>query len=482
MIPFPPFEPDKSPFNGGAGDNLKNCLPVADGWGPMPDFVELSDALPDDCVGLTAYKAPDGTLTVIAGTSTNLYKLDTTTDPYSWTNVSLLADGYSVPANDRWSFAVFGDYLIACQLGDPPQFISLSSGTAFANLAGSPPTAKYVATVGDFLVLYNLDGAPSRLQWSGLNNAEWWTAGQRNSDIQEFPDGGEIQALSRVGLGAIVIQRDGMKNMVFTGDTNVFAFSDANAARGSVSGESVVQIGPGRFLYLSEQGYFSGVEGTPIGAERVDDWFFQNIDLDFLPEVLGFADPYNKIAWWKFTTSDASTLLIGYAWQLDRWCYSDQNFQAGGAIATPGITLEGLDNLYASLDAIPVSLDSRIFKGGRPVFAIINTDRKLAFFGATAKAATLETGEIELVPGSRAWVNGGRAITDATGFTVTMKVSDYHGAAQTSKAAVSPSTRSGHLPLRGAGRLFSFQIDIPAATAWTVTTGIDVKAVREGDQ
>ena len=482
MIPLSLFEPDKSPFNGAAGDNLLNCLPVADGWGPMPDFVELSDAMPSECRGLTAFKATDGTLTVIAGTATDLYKLNTSTDPYSWDEVSLSSGGYSVPANDRWSFAVFGDYLIATQLGDPPQFISLSSGVAFGNLAGSPPTAKYVATVGDFLVLFNLDGAPQNLQWSGLNNAEWWTAGQRNSDIQSFPDGGEIQALSRVGLGAIVIQRDGIKNMVFTGDTNVFAFSDANSARGAISGDSVVQVGPGRFFYVAEQGFFAGAEGAPIGAERVDRWFFETIDLDFLPEVQGFADPYNKIAWWRFITTDGSARLLGYAWQLDRWCHSNQDLLAGGAIATPGVTLEGLDNLYASIDDIPVSLDSRIFKGGRPVFAIITTDGKLAFMGATSKAATLETAQIELVPGSRAWVNGGRAITDATDFTVTLRKSDYHGGDITDKAAVSASTRSGHLPLRASGRLFSFRMDIAAADDWTVATAINPMYGREGEQ
>jgi hypothetical protein len=57
--------------------------------------------------------------------------------------------------------------------------------------------------------------------------------------------------------------------------------------------------------------------------------------------------------------------------------------------------------------------------------------------GATSKAATLETAQIELVPGSRAWVNGGRAITDATNFTVTLRKSDYHGGTITDKAAVS---------------------------------------------
>jgi hypothetical protein len=475
LIPFPAFEPDKSNFTVVAGDTLLNCLPVTSGWGPMPDFEALSDALPAACRGLTTFKATDGTLSIFAGTATDLYKLNTSTSPYSWDEVSKTTAAYSVPSGDTWSFTVFGDYLIAHTLGDVPQYISLSAGSAFADLAGTPPTAKYSACVGDFLVFGHLDGEPNKLRWSGLNNSEFWTLGQRFADEQLFPAGGEIQAIVPVGLGAIIIQRDQMQNMQFNAaSTYAFSFSNANSARGAISGESVVQIGPGRFFYLSEQGFFAGVEASPIGAERVDRFLFDNIDLDFLPEVFGVADPYNKIAWWKFVTSDGTSRLLGYDWQLDRWCYSDQDLSAGGGIATPGITLDGLDNLYATLDEIPVSLDSRIFRGGRPVFAIIDADSKLSFMAATNKSATIRTADLELSPGRCSTVHSGFVTTDCTDFTVTASTTNEHGGSFTDKAAVSPSTRTGRLPLLADGRLHHFTMVTTAGASWKNALGIDL--------
>jgi hypothetical protein len=40
-LPFPPFEPDRSRFNGGVIPSVLNVLPVADGWAPLPGIAEF---------------------------------------------------------------------------------------------------------------------------------------------------------------------------------------------------------------------------------------------------------------------------------------------------------------------------------------------------------------------------------------------------------------------------------------------------------
>jgi hypothetical protein len=57
------------------------------------------------------------------------------------------------------------------------QVFDLSSSTAFANCAGSPPQAAYISVVGRFLVLSGLLSKPYRIQWSGLNATTTWTSG-----------------------------------------------------------------------------------------------------------------------------------------------------------------------------------------------------------------------------------------------------------------------------------------------------------------
>ena len=483
MIPFPPFEPDKSPFAFQSGDNLLNCLPSADGWKSMPGLVEVSEALAAECRGAVYYKDTVGTITIIAGTASDLYKLDTSVTPYAWTNVSKSSGAYNVPVGDRWSFTIFGDYLIAHSLGDVPQYISLSSGTAFADLAGSPPVAKYSWVAGDFLVFGHLENETNAIQWSGLNNAEFWTLGERGADKQLLPDGGEVQAGIGDSAGAIIVQRDKMRLMQFAPSSGyTFTFSEANTRRGTISAKSVVVIGPGQFAYLCEDGFFAGVEGRPIGAERVDSWFLDQIDLDYLQDVKGVADPFEKIAWWRFQTTTGASSLIGYDWQLDRWCYSDIDMTEAAAMASPAITWDGLGDLYATIDDIDVPFDSRLFFGGRPVFACFTSENKLAFLSGQALAATMETASIELTQGARTFVNGARVITDATGFTVTTSGADYHGGTFSSKSAASPSARSGHVSLRHSARLHRFKVEIPSGSVWSIATGLDVMALPEGMQ
>lgn len=480
MIPFPLFEPDKSPFLFTAGDNLINCLPRADGWGPLPLPVEISEALPSECLGAIAIKDPDNVISIYAGTATNLYKLNTSSNPNTWDEISQTTDGYSVPIGDRWSFTRFGDLLIAHNLGGVPQFIDITGSGDFADLAGSPPTAKFSWVAGDFLVFGWLDGEPNTIQWSGLNNPNHWTVGRKSAGTQTFPDGNGISGGIGDERGAIVIQRDKIRYMQFNPSSGyTFTMSVANPYRGTIAPYSIVSIGPGQFAYLSDEGFFSGVEGRAIGAERVDRWFEENVDSSYLFDVRGFADPLEKIAWWRFRNVNGQGRLIGYDWQLDRWCYSDQDNTHAMPSISAGVTWDGLDNLYATIDDVDVPFDSRLFKGGVPTFAMFTSDNKLASLTGGNQAATIQTPFIGLSD-ERSFVRGARVVTDCTDFTVQTIGQDEHGGTKTTKTAQSPSARSGYVPLRHAARLHSFKVDIPAAANWTIASQIKPDFSPEG--
>lgn len=480
VLPFPHFEPDRSPFRFESGDNLLNVLPVADGWGPMPEFVEVSAALPSECLGAVYVRDANENFRIFAGTATDLYRLNTSSAPYTWDEVSKSTGAYSVPVDDRWSFTPFGGYLVANQLGDNPQFIDVTAGSKFTDLTGAP-VARYSWAMGDFLTFGYLDGRPDAIQWSGYNDVTFWTNALRGADSQVLPDGYEIMGGIGHPQGGYVIMRNAMHLMQFAPASGfTFTRTTANKSRGAIAPQSIVEVGPGNFYYLSADGFFGGVEGNAIGAQRVDDWFFANADLDYLYNVRGMADPYRKIVWWRFRTVDGSFRLLGYHWQLDRWCQSDENLEEAAALLTPGITWDGLDTLYASIDAVNVPFDSLLFAGGQPVFAAFTADHKLAFATGQNKAATIETATVELAQGKRALVKGGRAITDATGFTAQIGTAPRHGDAVTYKAAVSPSARSGYLPFRADGRLHRERIVIPQGTNWTIASGIDLDAVETG--
>jgi hypothetical protein len=470
-LPIPPFNPDKSPFNIGASNNLKNCLPVADGWGPMPGLTEISSSLGAQCYGATWVTRDDGNVSIFAGTQAGLFLLDTT--DYTWIDVSGPSAPYAVPTNDLWTFTLFGPQLIAHNITDNPQVIDINAGTDFADLAGSPPKAKYSWVAGDFLVFGHLSTEPKAVAWSGINDCEYWQFGQRFSDTQTFPSGGQVQGGIGSQTGAIVLQKDQIRYMNFAPQSGyTFTFSEANGKRGVMAPLSIAQVGQNQFYYLSEQGFFGGVEGTPIGAERVDRWFFDNCDGNTLVDVQALNDPFKKIVWWKFTVSTGASYMLGYNWQLDRWCWSDENVTVALGIAVPAITWDGLDTLYATIDDVSEPFDSRLFSGGRPVFAAFTTGNKLAYFTGANKAATAETALVEISAGTRTFVNAARVEVDSQEHTVEVGGADYHGDTVTYRAAASPSVRSGLVPLRCDARLHRFRVNMAAGAIWTTLSSI----------
>ena len=101
----------------------------------------------------------------------------------------------SIPAGDQWQFAQFNNFVFAVQINATPQVFDLTSSTAFADLAGSPPQARYIAVVNRFVVLSGLGSStPYRIQWSGHNATTTWTSGVNSSDFQDLPDGGTVRA------------------------------------------------------------------------------------------------------------------------------------------------------------------------------------------------------------------------------------------------------------------------------------------------
>lgn len=481
-IPFPPFEPDKSPYDVPSSGNVVNALPVANGWGPMPGLTIISAALPSRCLGATYVRTAAGNYEVIAATQTNIYRLNTT--DYTWTDISGPSAPYNVPLQDSWTMTRYGDQLIIHNLSDPIQVYDVGAGGVCADLAGSPPKAKFSWVAGDFLVLGYLEGTDGEktVRWCGLNDVEHWTIGKKGADLQVLPEGDEVMGGFGEQGGFTVIQRAGMQYFPFAPSSGfTFTRTVINPKQGTLAPRSIVSIGPGRFFYLSEDGFFGGVDRLPIGAEKVDRWFLDQIDQTYLYDVQGAADPFEKIVWWRYRTPTGSYRRIGYDWQLDRWCTTNVQVSEMVALSTPGITWDGLDLLYATIEDVDEPYDSRVFTGGRPTFATFTADNRLAYFTGANLAATIDTAEVEIDGMMRSFVSGARVITDAIGFTLQDGVQGFHGDTVTWSTANS-ANRAGVVPFRSDGRLHQFRLSIPEATVWSVVSSVNVNAQPSGEQ
>jgi hypothetical protein len=481
IIPFPPFEPDRGQFSTDVTNNVVNVRPTASGWGPMPGLTVVSDALPDGCRGAAYVITSTGTIRIVAATSTAIYELDTTT--YTWTDISGTDGPYNLASTDYWSFTLFGTQLIIHNVADPIQVYDVTSGGTVATLAGSPPQARYSCVAGDYLVLGSLEGTSGerKIQTSGLNDATFWTIGKNGADYQELPEGNEIMGVFGDQGGFYVIQKSAMQFFSFNpGSGYTFTRTVVNPERGAVSPRSIVPVGPSQFYYLSEDGFMAGAERKPIGAERVDKWFLANVDMSYFTDIQGAADPFEKIVWWRFKTVNGPYARVGYDWQLDRWTYSDINVTEMTAMAKPGVTWDGLDDLYASIDAATEAFDSRLFLGGRPTFAAFDSSNRLGFFAGPNLAATVDTPLMQYAEDSRSFLRNVRVITDATGFSLQDGTAAFHGDDITWSTPSFPNARSKMCDFRKDGRLHRLRISVPAGTVWDNLNSCSADAIATG--
>lgn len=479
MIRFANFEPDRTKYALDASPNIVNAVPVQDGWGSLPDLVAISQALAAPCLGAWSVRKQDGVYRQIAATETDIYELDPVT--FGWNNISGPSAPYAVPVGDRWNGTLYGRWLIVCNLGGPQQYIDIDSGTVCADLPGSPPWSRYIATVGEYVALGYVTGFPNRYMQSGIGDASFWSLGERGCDLQDFADGEEIMNIQGGERGAVISHRTAFTEVALTsGGDFSFTTRVINPSRGVIAPLSVVPIGPGMFVYYAQDGFCMGVEGKPIGAERVDMWFQGRVDGQYVTQIRGFADPFRKIAWFQAQDATGAKFLVGYQWQLNRWFYADNNVSEMCIMATPGIAWDTVETLFADWDSADIPWDSALLLGGGLRFAAFTTDNKLGFFTGLPRAATLDTADAELNAGVRSFLQEARVYSDCPTYTLQVITSDKHGGTRTVGSAVTPYASTGICHFRSSALLHAFRMEIPAETDWNHVMGVEPRARPEG--
>lgn len=485
MNPFAPFEPDKGPFSATSCDSAMNVLPVANGWGPFSSLSDLSAALGGQCYGGWWYRNTTGSFGFIAATKTKLYRLQS---DGSWTDISKGGGSYTGPdTSDLWQAERFGTKIYLTNLNDPLQVLDVDTGTAFADAPGSPPRAKYIETVGDFLFLAFLkvgaDVFPQDWQHSKINDPTNWTVtgNAGDSDRQQIADGDEIVAImSNIG-GARIIQRRCKRRLIFTpGGQYSFQMQDIDASRGAIAPLAVIPFGGEAYFYLNETGFYVGDAHEPIGAERVDDYFLKDVNLDRLGEVQGIADPSQKIVWIRYQDQNNAYKLLGWHWRLNRWCRADAAPIVLVSAVSIGAVLNDLD-AYGTLDQINIPLDSRQFKGGRITFGAFTAANKLALFAGSPAAAIAETTTTELTPDSGSFVSGARLKSDAGNYTMQVGSAVLPETPISWSSANTRSSRTGLVPFRSDARLHRFRVTIAAGSEWSHLHGVSPEFQPSGD-
>jgi hypothetical protein len=479
-IAFGPYEPDVASVGTNKTSFVKNVFPRSDGYGPIPNIEAFTHAMNGTPRGFSGAVQSDGTTAVFGGNDFALYRLDATAK--TWGDVSA-SGGYRIQPGELWDFAQFGNNVIATSADNNPQVYTLGSSTAFADLGGSPPQARRVSVVGDFVVLSGITGVPNRIHFSGINNITTWTPGTNQCDTQDFPDGGGVQAVAGGEYG-LVFQDRAIRRMIYTGPPEIFQFERISEDRGCLMRYSVCKAG-GQIFFLSNDGFYkidrSGAM-TPIGNARVDRTALGDIDFSSQANMVGATDPLSKRVFWFYKSiNSASSGLdkcLVYDWSLDRWSPAELGALFASSVIPLTITLEGLDALYSSIDTMPVSFDS--FKGDlSSALAVMNPDGTLGFMSGKPMEATLETPEGSLPGGQLTMVRGAAPVGDSSFAYVSIKsrdrlIDDYRLGPESMIGV------RGYAPQRTQARFNIARLRIPENTPWTFVRSVDVDAVARG--
>lgn len=478
LLTFAEYKPDISDYEGHSTKSILNVVPKGDGYGPFSDFSGFTQNLPEPCRGGFYALNADGTVTIFAGTATKLYQLSNTN--FTWIDVSVGGGNYAgLSASAQWRFAQTGNLVFATHANVVLQVFTVGLSTAFSAALGSPPQAAYISVVGQFLVLSGLLSQPFRIQWSGLasyNASTSWTAGLNSSDFQDFPDGGVVRGVAGGDQSGIIFQDQIIRTMAYVaGSPIVFQIAKMTDGLGLLAPYSLVQSG-GSILFYSGKGFHiipPGGQPTPIGRERVDATFFADLDIGNMQLFMGASDPRSMRVYFAYKSvsglSGQYDKLLGYDVLLDRWFPIAARGQYLLGLSQSGVTLESLDAINGSIDAMTLSLDAYP-TSVQPQLAEFNKNGALGFFAGSNLEAKIQTAE-QGTDFQRLDVLGFMPITDATTVTGSILYRDTQQSTPIQGPSVGLS-RIGRCDLRRDARYARFQIDIPAGTNWTFAAGI----------
>jgi hypothetical protein len=418
----------------------------------------------------------NGTFTITAvPTTTTFTYTDAGTNIVSGADAGTVTFQYVTPDNQRWRFTQFGNVLVAANGGNRLQGYNVNSSTNFSDLAADAPQSRYVTVVRDFVVSGYVNDAtirPNRVQWSALGDESSWTnSATTQADFQDIPDGGAVVGLTGGEFGLVFMDRS-IHRMSYVGSPLVFQFDNISRNQGCYEANSIIQYG-GTSFFLSDNGFYAcdGQQIIPIGNEKVNRFFFNDVDEGLLPLMSSAVDPARKLVIWAYASLSSATVdkLLIYNYEIGKWTSGTTTASRVATSSTPSFTLEGLD-VFGDLEDIPTSFDSRIWLGGKMQFAGVRNTKVVTFSGAN-NTAYIETGDIE-VPGTTSAITMAKPIVDNGSANVAL-VSRRLLNEQVVFGTQSVADAENRVSIRGVGRYHRLQLT--PTGLWKTTVGMDIE-------
>lgn len=475
-LTFGEWMPDQPGISGSLTD-AKNVVSQAIGYGPLPTAAIFSAAASEGLTTLVAGKTPANATKLFAAGSTKIYDVS---GAGALTDVSK-SGGYDPNANeDRFRFTQFGNVIIGTNFSDPMQAYTLGTSSLFADLDATAPICKYLTVVRDFVVTaFTVETStlyPARVRWSGINDeTEWGTSQVTQADYQDIADGGQIVGIRGGEFGLIFLEK-GISRMSYVGTPFIFQFDNISRGKGCVAAGSIAQT-QGISFFLSDDGFYmcDGQQIQAIGSEKVDRWFFTNADESAFETMSAAVDPVRKLIIWNFKTVFAQRQLIIYNFKTQKWTYGDAGADYISDASTVAVTLEGLDAISSSIDALSVSLDSILYMGGKYFLGGTSGAYVVTYNGQPA-TGQLITGDVNA--GGRSVATLARPQIDNGSATVSVASRTLLNESLSFGPDVAADSEN-RVSLRSNGNYHRFKV-IPTGANWATAVAVDIDLSGQG--
>jgi hypothetical protein len=499
-IPKKEWLPDQPLLENPGFIKAKNVVASSNGYKPFTAVqafsAAVSSASTDYVRGATAAKDNAGVSHIYAGDASNLWELSGTT----WDKVSVSADDYSGTATtEQWRFLQYGNSVIASNYNNVLQKIEMGSA-GFTVLGGSPPRARYLALIRDFIVTGNIvqtDGTiePRRVKWSAFNRADNWTEDVKTqAGSQQMLEGGDVTGIVGGEYG-IIFQENQVSIMSYTGPPTIFRFDTIEKRRGCKVPASIVRYGERTYFLGDDDFYLFSTQGSQgLGKERVAQYFYNQYDPEYRHRMTAAADIRGKRILWAFpnknATGGAPNEVLIYDMTTNEFTYAEIGISNIFSALGVGYTVETLDNISNNLDssAFTLSFDDPYYTGGTPKLATFDINNRLGFFEGAPLNAQLETSEMRASPGQHIEVFNVRPLIDTeigpdsnSQSTPTIKASV--GIRNSQQEVIDWGTartinKWGECNFRRAGRFATIRLE--TSGSYAIAHGADVKARGAG--
>jgi len=389
------FAPDLDPATPGVLTDVVNVIPTQKGYAGCYTGTNIAySALASECRNLVNTKKLDDTRRFFAATQTKIYEGNSGT----WTERQ--AGTPDIGAENRWAFAQFGDYTLACAKS---VVLQASSSGAFSTMTA--PSAGCMAVGQGFVMLGNTtDGTygDSGDRWwcSALNDHTNWTpSGTTQCTTGRLVDTtGPIVAMTGYGSTFVAFKSESIYVGSYVGSPSVFQWSLVPGQVGVRNKEAIAQAGQQLFFLGNDNFYlFDGSRCVPIG-NPLREWFFKSeVSESYSYKTVAAYDRPNQFVWWFYVPTGQTTLTRALVYHITtgKWGKVHLAVEAAATYLSDPITIDGLDTLSATIDGLPdIAYDSPYWSAASQVMAYADTSHQVKALSGNSTNSSITTGSV----------------------------------------------------------------------------------------